>query len=127
MRLLNYLKEDIIQKALEIEEPEVGKKYPSEKVKRYLKMIEDALKEMKKKQENDTNDAIVQDLRDKKDKWKNLDKETKPVITKQEEPPPEEEEHEEEKPKNGKKPPFKKGEDEEEEKNESKIYRVFKE
>jgi len=39
MRLLNYLKEDVISKALAIDEPEVGKDYPPEKTKRYVGLI----------------------------------------------------------------------------------------
>jgi hypothetical protein len=102
MRYQNFLlNEDAVSKALDLGEPKVGGDYPSEKVKRYIKIIDDALAVMKKKEENDANDAIVQDLRDKKKKWKNVDKETKPTKTvtepppeqqKEEPPPPEEEE-----------------------------------
>ena len=99
MRYFNYLKEGIVQKALALGEPETGKDYPPEKVKRYVEMINKALEAMKSKEENDTNDSIVQDLRDKKSKWSNVKQETKPKKTKlevppdqqQEEPPPEQE------------------------------------
>ena len=92
MRYSNYLKEDSITKALNLEEPEVGSKYPSEKVERYLKIIAAAIKDMTKKEENDSNDSIIADLRDKKKKWENVKKETKPVKTKLEVPPEQEEE-----------------------------------
>ena len=92
MRYHNFLNEDVVSKALALGEPKVGGEYPSEKVKRYIKMIDDALAAMKNKEENETNDAIVQDLRDKKKKWSNVDKETEPKKTKQEEPPPEQQE-----------------------------------
>lgn len=81
------LKEDEISQALKIEEPKIGRNYPSEKVKRYMEMIDNALEAMKSKEENETNDAIVQDLRDKKKKWSNVKKETKPVKTQTEVPP----------------------------------------
>lgn len=96
MKYFNYLKEDVIQKALALDEPKVGGNYPPEKVKRYVELINKALEAMKSKEENDTNDAIVQDLRDKKKKWSNVKGETKPKKTKlevppeKEEPPPEE-------------------------------------
>jgi hypothetical protein len=120
MRYNNFLNEDVVSSALGLGEPEVGKSYPSEKVKRYLEMINKALSAMTKKEENDANDSIVQDLRDKKSKWSNVDKETKPKKTitepppeqQQEEPPPEEEQPP---------PPPKKKKKEEEEQQESKI------
>ena len=100
MKYQNFLiKEDIVSNALGLGEPEVGKSYPPEKVKRYMETINSALSAMTKKEENDANDAIVQDLRDKKKKWSNVKSETKPKKTitepppeqQQEEPPPEEE------------------------------------
>ena len=94
MKFLKYINEEnIVTKALGLPEPKVGGDYADEKVKRYLDIIEQALKAMSKKEENDTNDAIVQDLRNKKKAWQNVDKETKPVKVKKEEPvePPEEE------------------------------------
>ena len=127
MKLKKFLIESDISKALDLPEPEVGEDYPSEKVKRYIDIIDKALESMKSKEENDSNDAVVADLRDKKKKWSNTDKATKPVKVKkdippeqqqaddpdvanpppegEEEPPPEEEEpppEEEEEPKNGK-------------------------
>lgn len=130
MKLKKFLIESDISKALDLPEPEVGEDYPSEKAKRYIDIIDKALESMKSKEENDSNDAIVADLRDKKKKWSNVDKETKPTKVKkdippeqqqaddpdvanpppEEEPPPEDApeeepppEEEEEEPKNGKK------------------------
>jgi hypothetical protein len=88
MKFYKFLnEEDIIKKAMDLPEPEIGGSYPEEKVQRYIEMIDKALSAMENKEENDANDAIVQDLRDKKKKWSNVDKETKPVKIKQEEPP----------------------------------------
>ncbi len=98
MKYYNFLNEDVISKALNLPEPKIGGDYASEKVKRYIKMIEAALSAMKKKEENDANDAIVQDLRNKKKAWQNVDKETKPVKTKTEVPPDQEEQPPEEAP-----------------------------
>ena len=85
MKFKRYItEENIVTKALGLPEPKVGGSYADEKVKRYLDIIDQALKAMGKKEENDTNDAIVQDLRDKKKKWSNVDKETKPVKVKKE-------------------------------------------
>lgn len=94
MRFNNYLTEDIVSKALSIPEPKVGQDYAPEKAKRYVEIIDKALASMRDREENDTNDSIVEDLRDKKQKWSNVKKTTKPTITKKEEPqepPPEEE------------------------------------
>jgi hypothetical protein len=92
MKFKKYLtEENVISKALALPEPEVGGEYPPEKVKRYLELINKALEAMKNKEENETNDAIVQDLRDKKKKWSNVDKETKPTKTKYAPPPKDDE------------------------------------
>jgi len=87
MRLEKFINEDAVSKALDLPEPEVDGDYASEKVKRYIEIINKALEAMKSKEENDANDATVADLRDKKKKWGSVDKETKPVKTKQEIPP----------------------------------------
>jgi len=94
MLIEKYLgeQESVISKALGLPEPKVGGEYPSEKVARYIKIIDNAIKAMAKKEESDANDAIMEDLRDKKSKWKNVDKETKPTRTKLEVPPDQEEE-----------------------------------
>ena len=92
MNLRQLLEGDIVDQALGLPEPAVGDDYASEKVKRYLEIINQALDAMRKKENNDENDAIVADLRDKKKKWSGVDKETKPVKVKQEEPPPEDDE-----------------------------------
>lgn len=73
MKFYKFLnEEDIIQKALNLDEPEKGEEYPPEKVKRYLDIIDKALEAMKNAENNDANDAIVEDLRDKKKKWSNV-------------------------------------------------------
>jgi hypothetical protein len=92
MKFKNYLiTEDAVSKALDLPEPDVGGDYPQEKVERYIKIIDSAMEAMTKKEESEANDAIVADLRDKKKKWENVKKETKPVKTKLEVPPGEEE------------------------------------
>jgi len=107
MRFNNYLTEDIVSKALALEEPKVGGDYAPEKAKRYVELINQALEAMRKRDESEANDAIVQDLRDKKKKWSNINKSTKPTKTKQEEPPPEQEEPppEQEEPEQQQEPP----------------------
>ena len=79
MRFNNYLNEDDIQKGLSVDEPEVGEKYPDELVKEKINIIEKALSMAKKQEANEANAAIIADLEDKLDKWKNVDKETKPA------------------------------------------------
>lgn len=92
MRFYNFINEDKIQDALDLPEPKVNQDYPDEKVKRYLEIIDSALSKMKNKEENDTNDAIVADLRDKRKKWSNIGKETKAVKIKTEQQPEQQEE-----------------------------------
>ena len=137
MKLRQLLEGNIVDQALALPEPEVGDDYASEKVKRYLEIINKALDSMKSKDNNDANDAIVADLRDKKKKWSGVDKETAPVKVKKEippeqqqdddpdvaNPPPEEPppEKEEEPPKDEEPPPE---EDEEEEGNGKKKKKV---
>ena len=70
MNLRQLLEGDIVDQALGLPEPAVGDDYASEKVKRYLEIINQALDAMRKKENNDENDAIVADLRDKKKKWR---------------------------------------------------------
>ena len=111
MRFTKYLKEDAVSAALDIPEPEVGKKYPSEKVKRYVEKINAGIQAMTKREESEANDAVMADLRDKKKKWSNVKKETKPVKTKLEVPP--DQEQDEEPPPQA--PPQQGGDDEEEE------------
>jgi hypothetical protein len=116
MLIEKYLgeQESVISKALSLPEPKVGGEYPSEKVARYIKIIDNAIKAMAKKEESDTNDAIMEDLRDKKSKWKNVDKETKPTRTKLEVPPDQEEE-----------PPPPPEEEEPDQQKESRIRNIF--
>ncbi len=124
MRYLNYLQEkespkqnEKVKKALNLGEPQVGGDYAPEKVKRYLKIIDDALAVMKNAEENDFNDAVVADLRNKKKAWQNVDQETKPVKTKTEVPPEQEEEPQQ--------PPQQQGQ-EEEEPQESRLLRFIR-
>jgi hypothetical protein len=91
MRYLKYLKEDAVSAALDIPEPEVGENTP-EKVKRYPTDHRCCYKCNDKKDESEANDAVISDLRDKKSKWSNVKKETKPTKTKQQELPPDQEE-----------------------------------
>jgi len=79
MRLNNYLNEDDIQKGLSVDEPESGGKYSDDVVKMNIKIVEKALSIAKKQEDSEANNAIVADLEDKLDKWKNVDKETKPA------------------------------------------------
>ena len=79
MRLSNYLNEDDIQKGLSVDEPESGGKYSDDVVKINIKIVEKALSIAKKQEDSEANNAIVADLEDKLDKWKNVDKETKPA------------------------------------------------
>lgn len=92
MRYFKYLNEDVVSKALALDEPHIGKDYPPEKVKRYVELINKALSAMQSREESETNDNIVQDLRDKKKKWSNVKQETKPKKTKLEVPPDQQEE-----------------------------------
>lgn len=119
MKFQNYLKEDAVSKALDIPEPDVGGKYPAEKVKRYVQDIDAGIQAMTKRDESEANDAIVADLRDKKNKWKNVKKETKPTKTKLELPPDQDQEEE---------PPPPQSQDQEEEPppRESKLFGLFK-
>lgn len=105
MRYFKYLFENEISKALDLGDPHVGAEYPPEKVERYVEIIDKAIKVMKGREENDSNDAIVADLLSKRKKWLNMKKEIKPTKTKleippeqEEEPEPEQEEEEEQNP-----------------------------
>lgn len=91
MKFYNFLTEDAVSKALDLDEPEVGGDYPPEKADRYVKIIDAAISAMTSREESEANDAIISDLRDKKKKWQNAKKETKPVKTKLEVPPDQEE------------------------------------
>jgi len=92
MRYYKYLTEDVVSQALDLDEPKVGGKYPSEKIKRYLNIINKALQAMSSREESEANDNVVEDLRDKKKKWSNVNKETEPTKTKLELPPDQQDE-----------------------------------
>jgi len=78
MRLAKFMKEDITTDALEIGEPEVGKKYSDDYVSKRVDILQKALKKIRGKAMNDdAKEAIMADLNDKLDKWENVDKETK--------------------------------------------------
>lgn len=105
MKFKTYLKEDKVSAALDLPEPEVGAKYPDEKVKRYIETIDYGIKAMMKREESEANDAIMADLRDKKKKWQNVKKETKPTKTKLELPPDQDQEQNQEPPPEDNTPP----------------------
>ena len=79
MKFYKYLNEDDIQKGLAVDEPEVSKEYSTDIVKKKIKVIKKALSMAKKEKESKANDAIIADLNDKLDKWKNVDSETEPA------------------------------------------------
>ncbi len=97
MRLKYYLKENTIGDALAIEEPEVGKKYGDALVAGYIETLEAAIEEADGLPTGSDKNAIIADLQDKLDKWKNLEKELEPsgpnlppeLTTLPPEPPPE--------------------------------------
>lgn len=80
MKFYKYLnEEDAIKKGLEVDEPEVSKKYNKEYIQKRIDILQIALKDIKKQKNSEANDAIIADITDKIDKWKNVDKETKPA------------------------------------------------
>ena len=63
--------------ALNVDEPEVAKKYSDEYVAKRIAIIQDALKKVRgKSMDDEAKEAIMADLNDKLDKWENVDKET---------------------------------------------------
>lgn len=92
MRFVKFLNEDVIKTALNIDEPETGKKYSDDRIAVRKKTLEKALKAADKKKfaNDDAREAIMADLQDKLDKWSSVDKETaapKPVAPPAEGPP----------------------------------------
>lgn len=99
MRFYNYINEmevdddeaekdaktDIIKKALEIDEPEVGQDYTDGERERKVSIIQKALDHASDKK-NDVDISIIKDLKDKKQKWIKVKKEVKPTKTKTELP-----------------------------------------
>lgn len=133
MRFFEYIYEDIVQKALEIDEPDVAKKYSDDMVKKRIDMLKTAISQAKKKSyvDDDSKEAVIIDLEDKLDKWQNLEKSTEPNRPPAEEQPPEDgEEKPEEEPEQEKEPPPKPSErdkeEEEEEEEEPKESRKIK-
>jgi hypothetical protein len=91
MRLEKYIKEeDVVQKALALDEPEVGGDYSEDYVNKRKDIITAALESIKG--DDEATEAMIADLKDKLDKWENVKKETKP---KKPAPPPEEKKEEE--------------------------------
>jgi len=87
MRFVRFMNEDVTD-ALEVNEPEVGKKYSDEYVSKRIDIIQAAIKKVRgQKMNDDAKEAIMADLNDKLDKWENVDKETKPPIAGPEAPP----------------------------------------
>lgn len=78
MRFRSYLKEDIIQKALELPEPEVGEEYDKDYVSKIIEILNQAMEKAEQMEDGEAKDSIIADLKDKTEKWENLDKETKP-------------------------------------------------
>ena len=76
MRLNRYMNEE--DSALDIEEPEVGGEYSDRVVKDNIKKIEKAISKIGDPKD-EGEEAILSDLEDKLDKWKNVDKETKSI------------------------------------------------
>ena len=74
MRLNKYLnEEDAIKKGLSVDEPEVGADYTEEEVTDHLLPVLAALDHLRKKGiKSDADEAIFRDLKDKKDKWQEL-------------------------------------------------------
>ena len=139
MRFQRFLREDVISKALGIQEPMVKKQYDPDVAERYLETIRIAIEKVREKGEKkgfdpekedpalDANDAILNDLQDKYDKWEEVasaDDEAEGEEPADEDPtsepgedpndmppeegeeePPDEEEPDEEEPKKKKKPP----------------------
>ena len=99
MRFSRYLKEDVIKTAINIEEPKVGRKYSDKLVTKRIDIIQSAIKKLEGKVDDESTEAIMADLEDKRGKWSNVDKETEapkavapPETAGEEEPPPEGEE-----------------------------------
>lgn len=77
MRLDKFMREDTSD-ALNVNEPEVSKKYSDEYVAKRIAIIQDALKKIRgKSMDDEAKEAIMADLNDKLDKWENVDNETK--------------------------------------------------
>jgi hypothetical protein len=79
-----FLQETSVQSALDIDEPEVGKKYDDEAVADRKSRLLAAIKQLRGQTVDDeAKEAMMADLNDKLDKWENVDSETAPP-----DPPP---------------------------------------
>jgi hypothetical protein len=78
-------KKGIIQKALAIDEPEVGDDYTDIEKKKNLDIIQKALDHASDKNQK-VDISVIKDLRDKKAKWIKVKIESKPTKTKTELP-----------------------------------------
>ncbi len=79
MRFQKFLREDVVQTALGIKEPEVGKKYSDEYIKKRKDIIDQAIDTLNSKGADDeATEAMIADLLDKQEKWNNVKRETEP-------------------------------------------------
>jgi len=78
MRLSQFLKENEVSSALNITEPEMGKKYDEEQIRGYLSKIKAAVKSLRSEPDSEAKDSKMADLLDKKSKWENVNTETTP-------------------------------------------------
>lgn len=84
MRLFDYIYENLVKDALDIDEPEVGGRYSDDYVTKIVDKLKSAISQAEKDSyvDDDSKEAVISDLEDKLDAWENVDKETKPA------PPP---------------------------------------
>lgn len=80
MRFNKFLQENVVQDALALSEPEIGKKYPDAVIAKKKSLIQQAISSLEgKKMANDeAKEAMMADLVDKQEKWNNVEKETAP-------------------------------------------------
>jgi hypothetical protein len=77
MRLRRFLnEEDIVKKALSIDEPEVGEDYDESEAADNIDIIDSAINKVSGG-ESEADKNILSDLKDKKEKWSNWKKEVK--------------------------------------------------
>jgi len=77
-RLKSFMKESSVTDALDISEPEIGKKYDDEAVASRKKRIQAAIKQLRGQSmvDDEAKEAMLADLNDKLDKWENVEDET---------------------------------------------------
>ena len=105
-RFIDFLnEEDIVAKALGVEEPETGDEYSEEYAKEMIGLIKAAIEKVNGEKDPKVKEPILMDLKDKLEKWENLDKstevedppaDTEPMEPEEEEPVDEEPEEEDE-------------------------------